>query len=231
MYRYVRDIPVSERPRERLALKGAASLSLQELFAIVINQGSKDNSSLDISSAMLRSFGSLQRIASAAPDELQTVSGIGLAKALQIQAAVEIGKRFYAERGADIGTILDTEQAFELASYYLKGKMREHLLLFSLNVRGALIAQPDIVSIGTLDASCVHPREIFGAAIGRNAARVLLAHNHPSGNPDPSDADLAVTSQLCQAGEIMGIAVIDHIIVGDGKHRSLRQSNPELFRQ
>lgn len=226
----IQDVPVAERPRERFQNRGALAVSSNELLAIAIMTGYKNRSAIAVAEDLLARFKSLSGIESAAIEELSSVCGIGLAKAVRIKAAIELGKRFALERDPAIApTMLNSEQAFSLASYYLKGKMQEHLLLFCLNVRGMLVGEPEIVCIGILDASCIHPREIFKRAIQKSAAGIVLAHNHPSGNAEPSDADIESTRNLCQAGQIIGIGLVDHVVVADSSHVSIRERFPKLF--
>jgi len=223
------NLPKKERPRERFELKGSSAVSLRELLAISINNGNKQNSALDIADKMLSDFGALEEIDKASIAKLCSCAGIGYAKAIRIKAALELGKRFYAEQGRIRESIFDSAQAFQIASYYLKGKMQEHLLLFCLNVRGGLISEPDIVSMGILDASCIHPREIFKKAIEKCAARILLAHNHPSGSSDPSAEDLHTTSIVYKAGTLLGIELIDHLVVAGNSFCSIREFDADLF--
>lgn len=225
----VRDLPVLERPRERFDLRGPGAVSLQELIAISINNGFKKKSALTIAEDLLSQFKSLNGIDAATISELSSVPGVGYAKAIGLKAAIELGKRFVHESASEGASIMNSQQAFAIASYYLKGKMQEYLLLFSLNVRGGLIDEPEVISIGILDASCIHPREIFKKAIQKSAARIVLAHNHPSGSVQPSAADLQTTHHLYQAGTIMGIELADHIIIAGTQFCSLREQHAELF--
>jgi DNA repair protein RadC len=225
----VRDLPPLERPRERFDLRGAEAVSLQELIAISLNNGYKNKSAITIAEDLLSRFKSLNGIDSASIADLSGVLGVGYAKAVRLKAAIELGKRFVVESAALGASIMNSQQAFAIASYYLKGKMQEYLLLFCLNVRGGLIDEPEVISIGILDASCIHPREIFKKAIQKSAARIVLAHNHPSGSIEPSEADLQTTHHLYQAGMIMGIELTDHIITAGTEFCSLREQHPKLF--
>ncbi len=226
----IQDVPIMERPRERFQNRGAFAVSSSELLAIAITTGMKGRSGITIAEDLLTHFKSLSGVEAAAIEELATIPGIGLAKAIRIKAAIELGKRFALERNTPYAPVmLNSEQAFSIASYYLKGKMQEHLLLFCLNVRGMLIGDPEVICIGILDASCIHPREIFKRAIQKSAAGILLAHNHPSGSAEPSAADIESTKSLCLAGQLMGIGLLDHIVVADSCHISIRELHPELF--
>lgn len=226
----IHDVPVSERPRERFRNRGAFAVSSAELLAIALDTGCKGRSGITVAEDLLMQFHNLSAIEAASVEELSAISGIGITKAIRIKAAIELGNRFALERHiSSASTVLNSEQAFKVASYYLKGKMQEHLLLFCLNVRGVVMGEPEVISIGILDASCVHPREVFRRAIQKSAAGVLLAHNHPSGSAEPSDADIESTRSLCRAGDLIGISLLDHVVISDMGHVSIRKRHPELF--
>jgi len=206
------DLPQNERPRERLKKVGIDNLSLQELLALIIERGKKGKNVLTIAQNVLAHFGSLAKIKEASLEELQKVKGIGFATACKLKAAFKLGEKVlgqFEKYGQKIETPKDV---FNLLKNELGDKKKEHFKLLSLNSRNNLISIDDI-SIGTLNASLVHPREIFLAAIKNSAASVILAHNHPSGDPEPSEDDLTTTKRLVEAGKILGIEVVDHIIV------------------
>ena len=224
-------LPKNERPRERLYKNGPHSLSLQELLIIILGQGSTKKSVNRISEEIMLRYANLQDLSHASVNDLCAVKGIGYAKAIQIKASLEFGKRFYLENiKSDPKFVLSSTEAFEISKYYLKGQKKEHLLLFCLDSHGKLLCDPEVLSIGTLDASLIHPREIFNSAIAHSSARIMLAHNHPSGFSDPSDEDFNVTKQIFKAGLIMGIPLIDHIVVGDNDFCSIRELDPEIFK-
>ncbi len=226
----IKDLPYVDRPRERLLNFGAAALSLQELLGIVMGQGSVSGSVLNIAKNLISKYSSLELLEQASLHELQTVKGVGDAKASQIKAALELGKRLqleFAQPKSD--HIFNSFDAYKLAEKYLKNKKQEHLLLFCLDSRSRLISQPQTITIGTVDASLLHPREIFVSAIQNYASRIILAHNHPSGSSLPSDADFQVTRQVFEAGKVIGIHLIDHIVVGSGEYVSIGESRPEIF--
>jgi len=226
----LRDLPVRERPRERLRSLGASSLSVQELLSIILSNGGKSGSVHAITNELLRRYQNLESLDCASIDELRQIKGVGQVKAIQIKAAVELGKRLHLEQQLEsAGQILTSEDAFRLAEYYLKNKKKEHLLLFCLDVHGKLIGRPETVSVGLLDCSLVHPREIFNQAVRSSAAKIILVHNHPSGSAVPSPQDLEVTRQIYRAGIIMGIDLLDHIVLGAGEYTSIRQDHGELF--
>ncbi len=225
----LRDLPKYER-RERLHELGAHSLSLHELLELVLGKGSGHDSVFTISQQLLTRYKSLREISSASIQDLCQINGIGYAKAIQIKAAFELGKRFQLEDDSPMSeAVLRSVDAYRMASYYLKDKKKEHLLLFCLDVRGRLINKPETVSIGTLDSSLVHPREIFNSAIKNHSSKIILAHNHPSGSSQPSDQDYVVTNQLYDASKIVGIELLDHIVLGRDEFSSIRENNPQIF--
>jgi len=221
----VRDLPVGERPRERLLKLGSEALSVQEILALILGRGIKGKSVLDISQKLVSRFGGLRGIASASVEELTQTKGIGPAKAAQIKAAIELSKRLEADAAEKPGRVLKSpdDVAAEVRSQ-LKGKKKEHFLVLCLDTRNRLIGRKP-VSMGSLDTSVVHPREVFKEAVSSCAASVIFAHNHPSGDPEPSKEDIELTKRLAKAGEIMGIDVLDHIIVCDKSHSSLKAKN------
>ena len=209
---------------------GPQALAIRELLEVVIGKGSGRFSLSSISGSLLAKYGTLQRMDCAGLAELCEVGGLGRAKALQLQAAIEIGKRFSLEKEARLsGSVLTTDDAGRLAKCYLKNKKKEHVMLFCLDARGRLIDVPETVSIGTLDCSLLSPREIFRTAIASHASKILMAHNHPSGSCDPSDADLEATRHVYRAGEAVGINLVDHIVLGSDSFTSIRQVDPGIF--
>jgi len=221
----VHDLPPSERPRERLLKLGGEALSVQEILALILGRGTKGESVIDISQKLVSRFGSLKRIANASVEELTQTKGIGPAKAAQIKAALEFGKRLEAEAGEKPRPVLKSpEDVAAVVRSELKGKKKEHFLVLCLDTRNRLIDRK-LVSMGSLDTSIVHPREVFKEAVSACAASVIFAHNHPSGDPEPSKEDVELTKRLAKAGEIMGIAVLDHIIVCENTHLSLKARN------
>ncbi len=218
----VHDLPLSERPRERLLKLGTEALSVQELLALVLGRGTKGESVVLTAQKLLSNFGNLKNIASATVEELTQIKGIGLAKATQLKAALELGRRL-EEQSTDTNklTVRSPEDAVKAVRNKLKGKKREHFIALSLDTRNHLIGIHTI-SIGSLDSSIVHPREVFKEAITSSAASVIFVHNHPSGDPTPSDDDIKLTKRLVDVGEIMGIEVLDHIIICDTCYSSMK---------
>jgi DNA repair protein RadC len=218
----VHDLPISERPRERLLKLGVEALSAQELLALILGRGIQGESVLLTAQNLLTKFGNLKNMASASIEELTQVKGIGIAKATQIKAALEVGKRLeeYSNEGKKI-TIKSPEDVVKAVKNKLKGKKREHFLALSLDTRNHLI-NIHMISIGSLDSSVVHPREVFKEAISSSAASVIFVHNHPSGDPTPSEDDIKLTRRLFEVGEITGIEVLDHIVICDKAYLSMK---------
>ena len=219
----IHDLPVSERPRERLQKFGAEALSAQEILAVILGRGISGESVMVTAQRLLSQFGSLKGIADASLEELSRVRGIGLAKAAQIRAAFELTSRL--ESYQDSGkreTAKTPEDVVALVRSRLKGKKKEYFLALLLDTRNQLIRVAEI-SVGSLDSSIVHPREVFKEAVAASAASVIFAHNHPSGDPEASEDDINLTKRLAEAGEIMGIDVLDHVIIGEEKYLSLKR--------
>ncbi len=219
----IHDLPVSERPRERLQKFGAEALSAPEILALILGRGIAGESVMTTAQRLLSRFGNLKGIAVATVEELSQVRGIGLAKAAQIQAAFELGNRL--EEYSEVGKkpLMKTpENIVAMMKGRLKNKQKEHFLALLLDTRNRLIKVAEI-SIGSLDTSIVHPREVFKEAIAASAAAIIFVHNHPSGDPEASEDDIKLTKRLAEAGDIMGIDVLDHVIIGDNKFLSLKR--------
>jgi DNA repair protein RadC len=218
----VRDLPKPERPRERLQKIGAENLSAQELLALVIGRGIPKKSVMTIAQELISTFGNVNAIGRATLEELCRIKGIGIAKAAQIKASFELAKRENLETDEENFDIKNPEAVCKLISSTIKEKAKEHFKLILLNSRNKKIGISTI-SVGTLTTSLVHPREVFKEALAHSAASVILAHNHPSGDPEPSEDDLKITRKLVESGKILGVEVIDHIIVGKNNHYSFRE--------
>jgi DNA repair protein RadC len=221
----VHDLPLSERPRERLSKLGSEALSSQEILALILGRGIKGESVIVTAQKLISKFGNLKNLASASIEELTQIKGIGPAKAAQIKATFELVKRLENPPDeASKSTVKSPEDVVKMARNLLKGKKKEHFLVLCLDTRNHLI-KTSVVSIGSLDCSIVHPREVFKEAISSSAASVIFIHNHPSGDPTPSEDDIKMTKRLIEAGEIVGIEVLDHIIICDSEHLSMKAKN------
>lgn len=215
----IRDLPSDCKPREKLLKEGVGSLSIHELLAIVLNTGTKKEDVLSMTSRVIREYGPRALTNHVDPRKIAEELDIPLIKALQIVACSELGRRFYSERNGKPVVIRTAKDAF----HYLQDMQslpKEHFRGIYLNAHHRIV-HDEVISIGTLDANLVHPREVFKPALEYGAIAVLLAHNHPSGITKPSEADIQVTLQLIEAGKIMGIRVIDHLIIGNSKFTSI----------
>jgi DNA repair protein RadC len=219
----IHDLPIEERPRERLVKFGEQALSAQELLQLILGRGIAGESVAVAAQKLLAQFGSLQKLAEASIVELSAIRGIGLAKAAQIKAAFEIGRRLSTQiMPYKSKELTDPAKAYHLIKSKLKDYHKEHFFIIVLNSRNWSVAE---VSVGSQDASIVHPREVFAEAIKNKAASVIFAHNHPSGDPEPSEGDLLTTKRLVEAGKILGIEVADHIIVTAAGYLSFKEKN------
>lgn len=219
----IRDLPLSERPRERLQRLGVEALSAQEILAVVLGRGVSGESVMVTAQRLLSKFENLKGIAGASVEELSQVKGIGIAKAAQIKAAFELANRLEGSTRKGSKTVVKTpEDVSGVVGRQLRAKKKEHFLALLLDTRNQLIKVAEI-SVGSLDSSIVHPREVFKEAISASAAAVILAHNHPSGEAEASEDDIKLTERLAEAGELVGIDVLDHIIIGDKKFLSLKR--------
>jgi DNA repair protein RadC len=218
----MKDVPREERPRERLRRHGAERLANKELLAILLRTGNQRESALTLAEKLLARFGSLANIASASFEELVAVNGIGPAKAADILAAFELAKRLAESRMEFQGVVNSPADAAQLVLRELSLADKEHFMIIMLNTKNRVIAKKT-VSIGHLQASLVHPREMFKEAIKRSSAALILVHNHPSGDLTPSREDITTTERLREAGAVLGIDVLDHIIVGDNRYFSFRE--------
>ena len=219
----IKEMPLSERPREKLIADGPGSLSNRELLAILIGSGTRERTALSIADELLcMDSRGLKSLSECTVSDLSGVKGIGTAKACVLVSAIELGKRIssgsvYEEK--KISAVGDVVDVFMEKMRYLK---KEYFNALLLNSKGGIICE-ETVSIGDLHTSIVHPREAFQAAVNRGAAAVVFVHNHPSGDPTPSSEDINVTKRLIMAGNVMGISVFDHIIIGDGTYVSLNE--------
>jgi DNA repair protein RadC len=216
----IKEWPVFERPRERLHADGAGALAPRELLAILIGSGREGVSAVAIAGELLRSAdGSLRRLAASTPGELAAVRGVGPAVAARVSAALELGRRLAREGPLERGRIRGPRDVYERCAPGLRDLPQEEFRVLMLNTQHAVVREL-VITRGTLDTSVVHPREVFRSAITESAASLILVHNHPSGDPTPSVEDRAVTLQLAEAGRLLGIPVLDHVVVGDGRYVS-----------
>lgn len=218
----LKDLPPEERPRERLHAYGAQALTTAELIAILIRTGNAERSAVALGEFLLAEFGSIQGVATASLEQLAAVKGLGAAKAAQIKAAIEFGNRLtlFTEEGRP--SIGGPQDVSNLLMPDLRYQKKEHLKSLLLDTKNRVLAIKT-VSVGDLSSSIVHPREVYKDAVVASAASIIVAHNHPSGDPTPSAEDVAVTKRLILSGEIMGIDLLDHIVLGDGTFVSLKE--------
>jgi len=210
----LKDQPVSQRPRERLAALGADALNHAELIAILLRTGLKGANAVQVGQQLLNRFGSLQSLAKASVADLQKVRGIGRDKAVTLMAAFALAHQMARELQDESPVLDNPENVVALLRAKNLVKNVETLQVLLLNTRRRLIRIAEDITEGTIDTLLVHPREVFKSAIAANAAAVVLAHNHPSGDPTPSEADIKVTCDLIRAGQLLKIDVLDHVIIG-----------------
>ncbi len=217
----IKDWPETERPREKLLNHGAETLSDAELLALILRTGDATSamSALDHARLLLTRFASLRQLARASTAELCTIKGIGPAKAAELQAVFQLARRFATETLRPGDRYTSSEEVFRHFHEKLRDHKREIFLAILLDGKNRVIREVQ-VSEGSLTASIVHPREVFAPVVRESAAAVLFVHNHPSGDPTPSREDLEITTRLREAGELMGVRVLDHIIIGSGAYVS-----------
>ncbi len=228
----VADLPLSERPRERLMSHGAQVLSNAELIAILLGtgQGPGKLSAVGLGQYILQELSKHQRdplemLRDTSIQELTRIPGVGPAKATTILAAVELGKRAFQTRALDRPVIDSPAAAAAALSHDLMWEAQEHFAVLLLDTKHRLIGT-QVITIGTATETLAHPRDIFREVIRQGATRLIVAHNHPSGNVDPSPEDIALTRQLLTGAQFLSIPLLDHVILGNGNHRSLRQTTP-----
>ncbi len=225
----INDMPAEERPRERLLRLGISALTAEEILALILGRGVSGESVMVTAKNLLKEFRGVEGLARASIAELSRVHGIGVAKAAQIQAAFELSKRLNSKDDPYIGVsvkspgrvIKSPDDMIKYIGDDLKGKLKEYFQIVLLNTRNQVIGKAAI-SVGSLNTSIVHPREVFKEAISASSAAIILVHNHPSGDPQPSEDDIKLTKRLVEAGEIVGIEILDHLIVCDTKYLSMK---------
>jgi DNA repair protein RadC len=213
------DVEESERPRERLFELGPGALSDADLVALVFGSGSGGEGVLDVAARVTRSI-HLRRLHQTAVEDLLAIKGMGPARAAQLLAAAEIGRRLWPDADP-IPLVRGPETIFELTAD-IRRSNREHFVGFYLNSRNQVLRR-EIISIGSLNASIVHPREVFIPALAVSAASLILAHNHPSGDPSPSEEDLAITRRITESGRLLGVELLDHVVVARDAYTSFKE--------
>ncbi|GBE04787.1 MAG TPA: JAB domain-containing protein [Nitrospirae bacterium] len=224
-YKSIKEWPEGERPRERLLRHGAAGLSTAQLLAIILRTGGKGKSALDLARELLLHFNSVRDLEDASAAEFSKIKGMGDAKIAQLKAAFELGRRLLQNEADHLSEMPSFKNSRQVYDYYrprFYGLKKERFLCAMLNSKNRVFKE-SVVSDGTLTSSLVHPREVFRYAIKEAAASVLFIHNHPSGDPTPSRDDIEITERLAATGKIVGINVLDHIIISDGKYISLME--------
>lgn len=218
----IADLPRELRPRERLLREGPGLLSDAELLAIILRVGNASESAVALAERVLAEAGGLRHLYDRSEEELSAIKGIGQAKIAQIKSALELGRRLASLSPELRPRITSPQDVAQRMMAHLRFSKQEHFIILLLNAKNEVIRETTI-SIGTLDMSVAHPREIFREAIRRSSAGILLVHNHPSGDPEPSLEDLQLTRRLVEAGRLLEIEVVDHVIIGDGRFVSLRE--------
>jgi DNA repair protein RadC len=216
----VKELPLDDRPREKLLLRGAQNLSDAELVAILLRTGTKGNSVLEISRELIRSEGNLAILATKTIDSLQKISGIGKDKAATLAAAFEISRRILSQgKWFSNQKVTSPQEIADIFIPLLRDDNKERFIVVCLNSANKIIKH-ETISIGNLNSSVVHPREIFKVAIDCSSASIILIHNHPSGNPEPSNEDIKITKKIVETGKIMDIPVFDHLIIAGDTYTS-----------
>ncbi|MCM1987752.1 RadC family protein [Methanococcoides seepicolus] len=217
----IHDMPSEDRPRERLLKHGPGFLSNAELLSVILRTGSKDENVVSMSSRILSEY-NLKQLSQANISQLTKIRGIGPAKATQIAAVFELARKLEIFTDDPKRKIRSANDVYSLLYPRHRELKKEHLTALYLDTKNNIIKE-EVISIGSLNANIVHPREVFKSALMESSASVILTHNHPSGDPAPSREDIAVTEKLVEGGKILGISVLDHVIIGDGRYVSLKE--------
>jgi DNA repair protein RadC len=215
-------MPAQDRPRERLYYQGPAALKEEELVAIILRTGTRDRPVLDLARGLLQRYGGLAGLARMSASELQRFNGLGMAKAVELQAALEMGRRLAGLHPEARPQVRSPSDLANLLIPEMGHLEQEHLRVVLLNTKNQVLAAPEIY-VGSLNTSVVRVAELFREAIRQNAAAVIVAHNHPSGDPTPSNEDVAVTRQIVDAGRLLDIEVLDHLVIGQQRYVSLKE--------
>ncbi|WP_112181492.1 RadC family protein [Paraliobacillus zengyii] len=218
----MKDVPKQDRPRERLIELGASHVSNQELLAILLGTGTREESVQDLAQRVLMHFEGINLLRESTFEELTAIKGIGMVKAVLILAAIELGKRMNQLKPQERYVIRSPEDGANFVMEEMRLLNQEHFVCLFLNTKNQIIHR-QTVFIGSLNASIVHPREVYREAVKRSAASIICVHNHPSGDPSPSQEDIQVTKRLAECGKMIGIELLDHLVIGDQKFVSLKE--------
>jgi len=218
----LREVPEEERPRERMLRIGPSALSNAELLAILLRTGTHRESAVTLAQRLLREAGGLRGLADRSVEQLCEQRGVGTAKALQLLAALELGKRVARADAEATPIIRSPQDVAALVREDLRYLQQEHFVVLFLNTKNRVVGR-ETLSVGSLNATIVHPREVYRAAVKRSAASIICVHNHPSGDPTPSPEDIQLTHRLSESGHIIGIELLDHVIIGDRSYVSLKE--------
>lgn len=217
----VKELPIDDRPREKLTLRGAQSLTDAELIAILLRTGTKGKSVIQVAQELIQKFGGLNNLSAQTSEAIQKQLGIGKDKAATLIAAFEISRRADSQKKLfSLKKIISPKDIAEIFIPLLRDKVKEEFYVICLNSANKIV-RVELISVGILNSNVVHPREIFKVAFENNSASIILLHNHPSGNPEPSNEDTSLTRKMVEAGKLMDIQVFDHIIIAGGKFTSL----------
>lgn len=218
----IKELPDGEKPREKLLKEGSGKLSTTEILAVLISSGTKEKSAVEIAGQILSlDKRGVRFLAECSPEELGKIKGMGKAKICTVLAAVELGKRIASSPVPERSIIRSSQDIADIFMEKMRYYKKEHFISLMINAKGEIIEETE-VSIGDLCSSSTHPREVFVNAVKRSAGSVVFLHNHPSGDPMPSQTDIDTTRRLMDAGAILGIPVLDHIIIGDGTYVSMK---------
>ncbi|WP_148705295.1 RadC family protein [Methanosarcina siciliae] len=216
----IHDLPEEERPRERLIRNGPESLSNAELLGIILRTGSREENVISLCSRILKEY-NIKQLSLANVSRLTQVHGVGKAKAAQIAAVFELARRLEIFVEEPKRKICSPRDVYSLMYPRMREQKKEKFITLYLDTKNQILKE-EVVSIGSLNASIVHPREVFKSALLESSASVIMVHNHPSGDPSPSREDIMVTEKLVEGGKLLGIDILDHIIIGDGRYVSLK---------
>lgn len=216
------DMQKEERPRERLLKNGASALSDSELLAIILRTGSKKENVINLSQRILGEY-NIKQLSQINITQLMKVHGIKESKAAQISACFEIARRLESFNDVEKPKISSPEDVYRRLFPRMREQKKEMFIELCLDTKNQILKE-EVISVGSLNANVVHPREVFKLALTESAAHIIVAHNHPSGDPTPSREDIEITKKLVETGNIMGITVLDHVIIGDGRHFSMKEA-------